>query len=713
MKKNLFLLVLLFVSTLITSCTDDETNDNNGINNSETKIITFAFDSTKVENEVVVGKPVIDDVKKIISFTVSNYASDEEIKGLIPTVTVSLGATVNPKSGVAADFAVADTVKYFVTSKDATSKVEYGVTCSRVSANIGIITFAFDPTKVENKIIVDEPVIDDVKKIISFTVSNSSTDAEIKALIPTVTVSKGATVNPKSGVAADFAVADTVEYVVTSKDATVKTAYDVVCSRVSANIGEELNNIFYKGSLSIELDGILVAEGVAQKIFITKTGDNLIKMELKNFSFAGMPIGDIVVADIAVVKTGNNHTIKGAQSLTLPVSPEPCDVSVEGTINGDVMDVNIVITKIPGISVILVNFKGDKMLVNQSSEAKITAFTFADAIVTGQPVIDGENITFVVSGDATPEQVKALVPNITISDKATISPVSGVATDFTNAVKYTVTSEDGIYQTVYTVSIGGKATVYSFDKWKEIWSKPDYFNPDPTYLYSEVEPVEILGSSNLGAHFLSLYGFKGGVNALEEATDVVSGSAAKLVTLDTRSIANAMVPGITSGTLFLGKFDVAFAFTNRLECTRFGLPFANKPLSFKGSYKYTAGAEFIDASNHENMVVVDGKKDECSITAVLFEVAAADEVLTGVDINTSDKRVAIAALADGTEKAEYTSFDVPFTYLEGKSFDPTKKYKITFVCSSSKEGDFFKGAVNSTLLIDQFEIIYEDAAPVE
>ena len=96
----------------------------------------------------------------------------------------------------------------------------------------------------------------------------------------------------------------------------------------------------------------------------------------------------------------------------------------------------------------------------------------------------------------------------------------------------------------------------------------------------------------------------------------------------------------------------------------------------------------------------------------MFEIEKDTDVLTGLDVNTSDKRVAVAVLADGTDKAEYTSFDIPFTYLDGKSFDPNKKYKITFVCSSSKEGDFFKGAPNSTLFIDEFEIVYEDVAPV-
>ena len=40
-------------------------------------------------------------------------------------------------------------------------------------------------------------------------------------------------------------------------------------------------------------------------------------------------------------------------------------------------------------------------------------------------------------------------------------------------------------------------------------------------------------------------------------------------------------------------------------------------------------------------------------------------------------------------------------------YDSSKKYKMAIVCSSSKAGDSFKGAVNSTLFVDELEIIGE------
>ena len=49
----------------------------------------------------------------------------------------------------------------------------------------------------------------------------------------------------------------------------------------------------------------------------------------------------------------------------------------------------------------------------------------------------------------------------------------------------------------------------------------------------------------------------------------------------------------------------------------------------------------------------------------MYEAKDADEkevVLNGHDINDSDYIVASAVLADGTEKEEFTSFNIEFTY---------------------------------------------------
>ena len=102
--------------------------------------------------------------------------------------------------------------------------------------------------------------------------------------------------------------------------------------------------------------------------------------------------------------------------------------------------------------------------------------------------------------------------------------------------------------------------------------------------------------------------------------------------------------------------------------------------------------------------------DDTEAVQVLRDVAALkvdtdDEVLTGFDINTSEKRVAVAALSDKTAKVDYTYFEIPFEFL--KDYEEGAKYKLAIVCSSSKEGDLFKGAGGSTLILDELEVMGE------
>ena len=131
---------------------------------------------------------------------------------------------------------------------------------------------------------------------------------------------------------------------------------------------------------------------------------------------------------------------------------------------------------------------------------------------------------------------------------------------------------------------------------------------------------------------------------------------------------------------------------------------------FKGVYKYTPGDNYIDGSDKNN--VKDGLdiEDECSIQAVLYEAVdkdGKDVTLTGNDINSSEYRVAVAQLADGKAKSDWTSFSIAFKEMEGKSYDSEKQYKLAIVCSSSKDGDKFQGASGSTLIVDDLEVIGE------
>lgn len=461
-------------------------------------------------------------------------------------------------------------------------------------------------------------------------------------------------------------------------------------------IGTEFDGV-YKGTLDVDLDGTKVGENLPQKVYVTKVGDNQIKMELKNFSFGAMALGNISVDKCNVEKQSDDACkFDGEQKLTLPIVGD-CDVVMNGTIAGEKLDmvINVKATQSGAAITVKVDFTGTKLATDQSSEAKITEFTFDSKEVVSQPVIDGTNITFMVTDTIKAEELAALVPTIQISDKATITPASGVAQDFSKPVTYTVTSEDGITTTTYTVSIAGKMQKYSLNEWVQKGvGKAAYQTPFPD---------DKLATSSAGASYLALlFGYTDEFPVVP-TEDAVKGMAAKLTTKNTSDI--SMAPIITSGSLYTGSFSINLS--NQLKSTKFGIMCDKKPLLFNGYYKYTPGELFLDGSNKENVIEHPDLTDECSIMGVLYEVADEKETLTGVDIGDSDKRVAVAKLADGTAKAEYTPFSLEFNFLDGKTYDSTKLYKLALIFSSSSKGDAFQGAPGSTLYIDELEVVFE------
>ena len=88
--------------------------------------------------------------------------------------------------------------------------------------------------------------------------------------------------------------------------------------------------------------------------------------------------------------------------------------------------------------------KGGEMPL--SDDCDITSFKIGNATGT----ITDTAIAVTVPKDT---DVTALTPTIVISDGASVSPKSGVATDFTNAVTYTVTAANGTSTKAYTVTV--------------------------------------------------------------------------------------------------------------------------------------------------------------------------------------------------------------------------------------------------------------------
>ena len=470
----------------------------------------------------------------------------------------------------------------------------------------------------------------------------------------------------------------------------------------------------YKGTLAVTVAGA-AAPVTSQNITVSKASATAIDLTISNFSFSGMSLGDVVLKNCELQQDGDVYTCQREEELALPDPVGTCPVASNITIANGEVTVTLDIT-VPALNdqVVKVVYEGIKLTGTEKTEAAILSFTFdtaneANACVIEQPVInDDKTITFRVNADAVeadPDMLKGLIPTITVSEGATLSPAGGVATDFSSNVTYTVLSEDGKTTATYTVNapVQNKQMKFTFDDgWTEVTETlGSYLTPNP---------ADLLATSNGGAALIAES--LGGYPVVEEENGYV-GKAVKLITYDSReTIAGSLMGiGVTSGSLFTGKF--AFGDGNEtIEYTKFGVVYASKPLTFKGAYKYTPGTPFINGKGTGSMITgmnfeITDDIDECSIQAVLYEVSSGTETLDGTNINNSDKIVAVAALQDGSAKADWTTFEIPFTWEEGKTYDKTKMYKLAIVCSSSKAGDLFKGAANSTLWVDELEVIGE------
>ena len=187
------------------------------------------------------------------------------------------------------------------------------------------------------------------------------------------------------------------------------------------------------------------------------------------------------------------------------------------------------------------------------------------------------------------------------------------------------------------------------------------------------------------------------------------GKGVKLETRDTGSFGASVKMYIAAGNLFIGTFEVGNALANPRKATNFGFQFDKRPKTLKGHYKFKAGDVYSAEGKPQ-----EGVRDKCDIYAVMYEAENNSVMLNGDDVFTSDKLVSLARIKpeDVVESDQWTDFEIPFEPVKGQVIDDTKlkngEYKLGIVFSSSVDGAYFKGAVGSTLYVDEVELICED-----
>ncbi|WP_027136701.1 PCMD domain-containing protein [Gaetbulibacter saemankumensis] len=187
--------------------------------------------------------------------------------------------------------------------------------------------------------------------------------------------------------------------------------------------------------------------------------------------------------------------------------------------------------------------------------------------------------------------------------------------------------------------------------------------------------------------------------------------AAKLITLDMGDLAATFGTPIAAGSIFTGYFDSDnIQISDPQAAIVFGTPFAGRPAKLRFKYSFIPGPE-----NKNKQGELLDFSDACDIYALL-------EFRQGGET----QRLATAWFRSDQIQEEFMTQEVVFYYgaldnsfpdymfpPDGQNFvnDDIAQYglptHITFVASSSFDGANFAGAIGSTLIIDDIEMVYE------
>lgn len=160
--------------------------------------------------------------------------------------------------------------------------------------------------------------------------------------------------------------------------------------------------------------------------------------------------------------------------------------------------------------------------------------------------------------------------------------------------------------------------------------------------------------------------------------------------------------------LGIGKFAAGNAFTGTFTMDKtngivtLGKPFSSRPSQFRGRYKYkpqTVG----DGGDK----IANGSLDQCAIYIILLtdkiELKTKESATLDWKTYYKDKIVAFAELPTETNMTtDWTTLDLKLEYQK----QDVKPSYIGVMCTSSKYGDYFQGARDSELSIDDFELVY-------
>lgn len=167
---------------------------------------------------------------------------------------------------------------------------------------------------------------------------------------------------------------------------------------------------------------------------------------------------------------------------------------------------------------------------------------------------------------------------------------------------------------------------------------------------------------------------------------------------------------LAAGTTYTGYFNLSLQLDNPRSMTYFGIPFAGRPDAVEIEAQYIPGQKLQQSVKQGGQYVLTdlpGRRDKGHIWVKLLHwkgegdfVYHNDEVLpSGLQL-VGEGEYVFDEQVDATDWKRI-KIDINYKNLQ------TQPTHIAIVMTSSKEGDYFVGAVGSTLRVDNLSLIYE------
>ncbi len=447
--------------------------------------ITDVFESTDANISGFVlteqtGDASIDGTEHTITIEVERGT---DLTDLTPTITISNNATVSPLSGVSQDFS--NPVTYTVTAEDATTTQDWIVTVTEApNTETDILSFTLTDQ-------ASEATIDAGAHTVEIAVVHGT---DLAALSPTITLSEGATISPESGTSQDLSLSTT--YTVTAEDGTTSQDWSITVTEAPNTATDILTFVLTEqtGSASIDTDAHTVAIEVERETDLTQLTPTITTSEDASVVPASGTELDLSSTTTFTVTAEDGTTVQDWTITVTEALNTETDIltftlaEAEGNATINTTEHTVVIEVVHGTDLSSLSptlTLSDGATVDPSSGAAqdfssevtftVTAEdgnTAQDWTVTVTEALNTETniLTFVLgeetgsaSIDATSQTVtievangtdlSSLTPTITLSEGASIDPASGTSQDFSTAVTYTVTAEDGLTSQDWTVTV--------------------------------------------------------------------------------------------------------------------------------------------------------------------------------------------------------------------------------------------------------------------